>query len=109
MMFVPRNLASLILTFGLAAAPLSAVIELRGGPLDTSSAPPADEAALSAIAGPGGEGLALVQFDGPIQPEWLDALAAAGAEIHHAIPEFAYLVSLAPSEAEAVHAVAHVT
>lgn len=109
MMFVPRNLASLILTFGLAAAPLSAVIELRGGPLDTSSAPPADEAALSAIAGPGGEGLALVQFDGPIQPEWLDALAAAGAEVHHAIPEFAYLVSLAPSEAEAVHAVAHVT
>jgi len=39
-----------------------------------------------------GAALHLVQFVGPIKPEWLDAIQASGARLVHYIPNNAYLV-----------------
>jgi PKD repeat protein len=41
----------------------------------------------------------LVQFNGPIQPEWKDELAGLGAEALDYIPEFAFKVRMTPAVA----------
>lgn len=46
--------------------------------------------------------LVLVQFSGPIQPQWLDDLKATGATIHHFIADYAFLVTLKPNSLEGV-------
>ena len=52
-----------------------------------------EAAALRAAVGSfEGRRLHLVQFAGPIQPEWYEELEATGAEVIQYIPSFAYLV-----------------
>jgi hypothetical protein len=50
----------------------------------------------------------LVQFEGPIKSEWLDALRAAGAEPVQYIAPFAYIVWAEPSALASTRAVSHV-
>lgn len=69
------------------------LIKLNTGALDTTS--PA--ARMQAIGGrnkaaPSGRSLYLVQFPGPIRPEWHESLRATGVQIVNAIPSNAYLV-----------------
>jgi len=51
---------------------------------------------------PGKTGYYLVQFTGPIQTAWKDALTNLGAEILEYIPEFAFKVRMTPAVADRV-------
>jgi len=53
--------------------------------------------------------LVLVQFSGPIQPEWLDGLRATGATVHHYIADFAYLVTMKPNTFDSVKSAGNVS
>ena len=64
---------------------------LNAGALDTST--PAVQALRSAHAGAsGGKQMHLIQFVGPIRPEWYQALVATGVRIVTYMPSNAYLV-----------------
>jgi uncharacterized repeat protein (TIGR01451 family) len=65
-------------------------IELNAGPLDTLA--PAVQAQRKAIAPAAGRRLHLVQFVGPIKPEWHEALAGTGIQVVHYLPQNAYLI-----------------
>ncbi len=66
------------------------MIRLNARPLDTRTA---QVKALRHLRGQfAGKQLHLVQFAGPIKPEWLDALKQSGAQIVSYIPENAYLI-----------------
>lgn len=62
------------------------VISFRSGAIDTTITPrtPSTES--------GGERLHIVQFAGPLQPEWYEELVATGVNVIQYIPENAYLV-----------------
>ena len=66
------------------------IIHLNASPLDTTT--PAVKAMRSARAPFTGKRLHLVQFAGPIKPEWRDALEQRGARIVTHIPDNAYLI-----------------
>lgn len=51
-----------------------------------------------------GTGYYLVQFNGPILPEWKGALADAGAVLHDYVPDFAFIVKMNAATAERVQA-----
>ena len=71
-------------------APGEGDVLLNVGAIVTTSE---EEAALRVAVGPfEGRRLHLVQFAGPIQPEWYEDLEATGAEVIQYIPSFAYLV-----------------
>jgi uncharacterized repeat protein (TIGR01451 family) len=65
-------------------------IELNAGPLDTRA--PSVMAERKAVLPATGHRLHLVQFVGPIKPEWRDALKATGVRVVHYIPQNAYLI-----------------
>jgi len=65
-------------------------ILLHAGTIDTRS-PEAVSRRQASIA-PGGRRLHLVQFRGPVKPEWVAALEGTGVEIVTAVPNHAYLV-----------------
>ena len=65
-------------------------IELNTGPLDTRA--PAVVALRKAVVPSAGRRLHLVQFLGPIKPEWLAAMQATGVRAVHYIPQNAYLI-----------------
>ncbi|HST28866.1 MAG TPA: S8 family serine peptidase [Rudaea sp.] len=67
------------------------LILLNSGVLDTTGSV-ARERAQRSYGKPGGTGMALVQFSGPIRPEWYAALSSSGVDIVTPIPENAYLV-----------------
>ncbi len=67
-------------------------IHLNTGDIDTSPAGAATTATRALAAITSAPHLQLIQFDGPIQPEWIDALTATGVRIVTYIPENAYLV-----------------
>jgi hypothetical protein len=50
----------------------------------------------------------IVQFDGPVLPEWKQALVQNGVEILDYVPDFAFSVRMNSSQAAAVEALAHV-
>lgn len=50
----------------------------------------------------------IVQFDGPIQPDWKSALADAGVELFDYVPEFAFIARMAPDRWETVQRMPHV-
>ena len=50
----------------------------------------------------GQRGYYLVQFAGPVEQQWKDQVAAAGAEILEYVPEFAFKVRMNPAEARRV-------
>lgn len=65
-------------------------IELNAGPLDTRAT---EVIALRKTALPfAGKKLHLVQFVGPIKPEWREALEQTGMSVVHYVPQNAYLV-----------------
>ncbi len=65
-------------------------IELRAAKLDTRAT---EVKALRRAAGTfAGKRLHLVQFAGPVKPEWFTALEATGVRVVHYIPQNAYLV-----------------
>ena len=65
-------------------------IELNAGPIDTTSA--AAKALRRARGAFTGRRLHLVQFVGPTQPAWHEALAGTGVRVVSYVPENAYLV-----------------
>lgn len=67
------------------------LILLNSGALDTTGSV-ARERAQRSYGMPGGTGMALVQFSGPIRPEWHAAVLNSGVDIVTPIPENAYLV-----------------
>jgi uncharacterized repeat protein (TIGR01451 family) len=67
------------------------LILLNSGALDTTGDVARQRAARS-YGEPGKTGMALVQFGGPIRPEWYDALTKSGVDVVVSIPENAYLV-----------------
>ena len=69
-----RNWLMVFLTTGIFAQTVAAQpIYLNAGVIDTATTVP-----RKAVAGTTGDQLHLVQFDGPIQPEWVAQLEAAG-------------------------------
>jgi hypothetical protein len=69
-------------------------IELRSMTVDTTTAEPAGPGNLGQVT-PSGRRLRLIQFKGPIQPEWLKAVkAVAGARILSYVPNNGYILSL---------------
>ncbi len=65
-------------------------IELNAGHLDTRAT---EVVALrKTVAAFAGKKLHLVQFVGPIKPEWREALEATGVSVIHYVPQNAYLV-----------------
>lgn len=65
-------------------------IELNAGRLDTRG--PEARALRRGVGVFAGKRLHLIQFAGPIKPEWLEALQATGVRLVHYIPHNAYLV-----------------
>ena len=63
-----------------------------------------------AIAGyaQGQRGYYIVQFQGPVQQSWKNAVAATGAELLWYIPDFAFKVRMAPAAARQVESLAQV-
>ena len=73
-------------SFSAGAAPDDRHILLNSGTVDSETA------ARAPIEPFEGSRLFLVQFDGAIQPQWLDALRADGVRVVNYLPNFAYLV-----------------
>ncbi|MBN1478311.1 S8 family serine peptidase [Candidatus Sumerlaeota bacterium] len=84
----------LTLWAGLIPVSPAAFIGLVSGRIDTSLEPGLAEGEMTRLTSGDEELMLLVQFEGPIQPEWLEACRDAGAEIHTYLPEFAYLMTL---------------
>jgi hypothetical protein len=74
---------------GPAAAPAGDIL-LNVGAIATGS--PEAEALRAAAGSFDGRRLHLVQFAGPIRPEWYATLEATGVEVVQFVPSFAYLV-----------------
>ena len=66
------------------------LIRLNAKPLDTST--PQVKALRHTLGSFSSRMLHLVQFAGPVKPEWLEALKLSGAQIISYIPENAYLI-----------------
>jgi hypothetical protein len=75
------------LVSGTAAA---ATIQLNAGAIDTAA--PSASTMRQPVGSFSGKRLHLVQFSGPIQPRWVDALKADGLQVVDYIPDYAYLV-----------------
>jgi hypothetical protein len=56
----------------------------------------------------GVSGYYIVQFEGPIRPEWRQALAGAGAQVLGYLPDFAFKVRMTPAQARRADAMAGV-
>ena len=81
----------LLRTGGAANADAQNLVLLNTGALDTTSANAAELGTKSLVM-TGGKQLHLVQFPGPIKPEWMTQLEATGAQVVTPIPSNAYLV-----------------
>lgn len=86
-----------VLVFGCLAAlskaepaPQANLIYLNAGAIDTAA--PQTQARAKALVATSGKQLRLIQFDGPIQPQWVADLEKSGLRIVNYIPENAYLV-----------------
>lgn len=72
------------------ALPMENLIRLNAGAIDTSLA--ATKQLRMPVAPFDGKSMRLIQFAGPIQPEWREALEKTGATIVTYIPSNAYLI-----------------
>lgn len=90
LMEVSEGQADVLALPGVEAVPDGNAILLRTGPLDTSR--PGGAVQQQAAAPAKGKGLRLVQFAGPVKPEWFNAITATGAEVIAHVPNNAYLV-----------------
>jgi uncharacterized repeat protein (TIGR01451 family) len=80
-----------LLAQGAAAADYLNLIQLNAGMIDTL-APQAQALGRQAAATVDGKGMLLIQFGGPMRPEWYRSLEQTGVQIVTAIPSSAYLV-----------------
>jgi len=76
---------------GTANADAQNLVLLNTGALDTTSAK-ATELGTKSLAVTGSKQLHLVQFPGPIKPQWMTLLEATGVQVVTPIPSNAYLV-----------------
>jgi hypothetical protein len=91
-----KDLAKVRATFGNRVVPANSLnhIQLRAASINTTRNEPAVPAGMEQVEGPG-ERLRIVQFKGPIQPEWLAKLKSVnGAKVINYVPNNAYLVWL---------------
>ena len=90
---------------GPASAGVSEMLYLRAGTFDPAlDAPPGPAALHQTSTAP----YHLVQFDGPIQKAWRDALAALGARTVSYLPDYAYVAWVPSGRADDVAALPHV-
>jgi hypothetical protein len=75
------------------AARSDAYIHLKGGDFVPAQSEPAQQ---------GSQKYYIVQFAGPIEQSWKDAVSAEGAEVLDYIPDFAFKVRMNPSIAKRV-------
>ncbi len=80
------------------------LILLNAGAIDTST--PAAEALRASVGAATGKQMRLIQFVGPIRPEWYAALVQTGARVVTYIPNNAYLVYGSAKELRAVQTLA---
>ena len=80
------------------------LVLLNSGAIDTTT--PAAQAMRSASSSGSGKQMRLVQFAGPIRPEWYKALGNTGVRIVTYIPNNAYLVYGGPAALQSVQALA---
>ena len=66
------------------------LVSLNAGAIDTTT--PDAQAKRTASNGKSGKGMRLIQFAGPIRPEWYQALVATGVRVVTYIPSNSYLV-----------------
>ena len=101
-----KDLAKVREMFGNRVEPANALnhIELRTAFINTTGNEPAVPASLKQVEGPGRR-LRIVQFKGPIQPEWLAKLKGLnGARVINYVPNNAYLVRLDQSAEDKLRA-----
>jgi hypothetical protein len=80
-------------------------IRLQQAVFDPLQTMPQLEQTLTQIAYSGdGTGYYLVQFHGPILPEWKTALIDAGATLHEYVPDFAFIVKMNAAVVQRVQA-----
>jgi hypothetical protein len=77
-----------------SAPPDAIYIYLQYATFDPLEAEPAIPVELLATTDENSPGLYLVQFDAPIEEEWLQAVEATGAQIAGYVPDYAYIVDL---------------
>ena len=80
------------------------LVLLNAARIDTTS--PAAQAMRSARSAKAGKQMRLIQFAGPVRPEWYQALVATGVRVVTYIPTNAYLVYGTAQTLQAVHALA---
>ena len=56
----------------------------------------------------GEQGYYIVQFDGPIQPDWKTALQGVGVEIFDYVPDFSFIVRMSAENEQMVRGLPHV-
>ena len=78
------------------------VIQLNAGAIDTSN----EKSTVSASLDKSGKQMRLIQFVGPIRPEWFKALVNTGVHVVTYIPNNAYLVYGDAKTLQAVHQLA---
>lgn len=110
-----RQILLLLMLFGVGAPTLLArepapapQIALKGYRFDPLAGPPALPAALNAAPTSADPTLYLVQFDGPVEQPWKDAIAAAGAALYGYIPEHAFIARMDATTADSVARLPHV-
>ena len=94
-------------TGGTPIAPSSApvMLYLKAGTFDPASDPAPGPAALHA---PSTAPFYVVQFDGPVQKAWRDALEGLGATLLEYLPDFAYFARVPDGAVSGVKALPHV-
>ncbi len=80
------------------------------GKIATSAAPQTQTAGTldSNSASAVNDDYVIVQFDGPVLPQWRESLIQAGATVLDYVPDFAFIVRLAQDKQDMVRALAHV-
>jgi len=86
-----------------AAAPPGPVLRLQRGVFDPLRSKPVLPAGLTVDDFPqAGRAQTVVQFEGPIQPAWRQALEALGVQVLDYVPDFAFLVMADGAQREAM-------
>ncbi len=89
------TLLSVLLAAGLVQAD---AIRLRTATIDTRAPRPRVTEALAQQCTARGTAMYLVQFSGPVLPEWKAQLAATGCVLHDYVPDNAFLVEATPAQ-----------
>jgi len=78
------------------------MIRLQFATFDPLAGEPPVPAELQVQAAPGAPAVYIVQFSGPVQAEWAEAVKAAGARLYSYLPDYAFLARMDAAAAAAV-------